>query len=504
MSSFKGTLDRVCLKRSRDAEPVAKSYTADESDSPRRRMTKIWRDAASVDVAERRSGNCVLLMLNSIGNEVPSNRALYNLDTQCLNIKCGENLKVHFTLKHASLSGSNIRFAVQLPSGETKDVHFIRDETCGEDVYGRLYPGEPGIFLAYVNGSSVQLRFKDIDLSGKIVFQASFKFTMLENTRDLGSYIPNLAKQLGTGAEAGVYKCYVLGSGEAHALRVSRKTKDVVSKALGLQRLLAGRKICGRNIVPKIYDVFDRDGFTYEVHEFIPDGDLFEAIKKNSFDWYDCENTLQPNKFNEILSIVVQMLKILQILHEEGISHLDLSPENFMLRQSNDGNIDLLVIDFGHAEQNLSGITGRKGKPLYNAPEIVEYEVFKSLKNFDECFACQKYEGLNVSPFDHKADCFSIGQILFVLLYNKHPTYREDVRQGIFKLAPHQTAYFNTLLTNLLIRNPQHRWSADDALEHIQGVIPKPEVTLGHSYIHGGMWGHDYEDAGLLEHANFG
>ena len=100
---------------------------------------------------------------------------------------------------------------------------------------------------------------------------------------------------------------------------------------------------------------------------------------------------MQPNKFNEILSIVVQMLKILQILHEEGISHLDLSPENFdALRQSNDGNIDLLVIDFGHAEQKLSGITGRKGKPLYNAPEIVEYEVFKSLKNFDECFACQK------------------------------------------------------------------------------------------------------------------
>ena len=59
-----------------------------------------------------------------------------------------------------------------------------------------------GFFLAYVNGCSVPLYFKDIDLSGKIVLQASFEFTTLENTRDLGSYIPNSAKRLGDGAEA--------------------------------------------------------------------------------------------------------------------------------------------------------------------------------------------------------------------------------------------------------------------------------------------------------------
>ena len=55
------------------------------------------------------------------------------------------------------------------------------------------------------------------------------------------------------------------------------------------------------------------------------------------------------------------MLKILQILHEEGISHLDLSPENFVAGESNDGNIDLLVIDFGHAEQNFLVLQDAKG-----------------------------------------------------------------------------------------------------------------------------------------------
>ena len=74
---------------------MAVSYPADESDIPRRRMTKVWRDAASVDVTECRSGTCSLLMLNSIGNEASNTRALYNLDTHCLNIKCGEDLKVH-------------------------------------------------------------------------------------------------------------------------------------------------------------------------------------------------------------------------------------------------------------------------------------------------------------------------------------------------------------------------------------------------------------------------
>ena len=117
-------------------------------------------------------------------------------------------------------------------------------------------------------------------------------------------------------------------------------------------------------------------------------------------------------------------------------------------------------------------------------------------------FCTSKVRRTKPTPFDHKADCFSIGQTLYTMLYKKCPTYREDVRQGIFKLAPDQTAYFNTLLTNLLARNPQHRWSASVALEHIQTRIPKPEVTLEPSAINGDMWGPDYEDAGLLEHAN--
>ena len=111
--------------------------------------------------------------------------------------------------------------------------------------------------------------FKDIDLSGKIVLQASFEFTTLENTRDLGSYIPNSAKRLGDGAEASLLKCYVLGSGEAHALRVSKKTKEI-SKALGLQRLLAGKKFAGGTLY--LRSMMFSIAMDFLVHEFIPDG----------------------------------------------------------------------------------------------------------------------------------------------------------------------------------------------------------------------------------------
>ena len=55
------------------------------------------------------------------------------------------------------------------------------------------------------------------------------------------------------------------------------------------------------------------------------------------------------------------MLQILQVLHEEGISHLDLSPENFMLRQNKDGNIDLLVIDLVMLRRNFLVLQDAKG-----------------------------------------------------------------------------------------------------------------------------------------------
>ena len=505
MSESKNIPDKVCLKRLRDSGPTA-GYSVDESGVAGQRLKKASRNIASVDVSECRSEDRSLLVFSSIGNEGSNIRALYNVDNQTLNLKCGDSLEIRFSLKHAWFASSKVRFAAKLPSGDISPVRFSHDETYGHTVCGRLHPQEPGILLAYVNGRSVPLLFKDIDVAGKIILQASLEFTMLANTGDLQSYIPNLTKRMGAGNEGAVYPCYVLGSGKEYALRVSRKNKDGASKALRLQRILANRQICGRNIVPEICDVFDRNGVTYEVHELIPDGDLFQAINENTFDWYDCKNILQANKFNEILSIVVQMLQILQILYEEGISHLDLSPENFMLRKNEDGDIDLLVIDFGHAEQKLSDITGLRGKPIYHAPEIFEYAMLQSLKDFDANFALQKYEELCATPYDHKADCFSIGQILYVMLYKKHPTYREDVRKDNFGLAPCQVSYFNTLLTNLLARNPQHRWSAAVALDHIQGMIPKPEVPPGLSEINENMWEPEMtmyrEYSGLLEPEN--
>ena len=116
-------------------------------------------------------------MLNLLATKYPAIRRCITW-TPRLNIKVAKP-ESSFHVKACFVVWQQYTFAVQFPSGETKDVHFIRDETCGEDVYGRLYPGEPGIF-SICKWILCPITFQRYRFEWKDCFPASFKFTMLE------------------------------------------------------------------------------------------------------------------------------------------------------------------------------------------------------------------------------------------------------------------------------------------------------------------------------------
>jgi serine/threonine protein kinase len=93
---------------------------------------------------------------------------------------------------------------------------------------------------------------------------------------------------------------------------------------------------------------------------------------------------------------MLQAFSAVNYIHKKGFVHRDLKPENICL----ESNLELKVIDFGTARKFTPGKKLRQviGTPFYMAPEI---------------FAERKYT--------EKADCWSLGIVLYILLTGKAP-----------------------------------------------------------------------------------
>jgi calcium-dependent protein kinase len=88
--------------------------------------------------------------------------------------------------------------------------------------------------------------------------------------------------------------------------------------------------------------------------------------------------------------------------HKNGIVHRDLKPENILVTNTD----TIRLIDFGlscSTHQNKGDIAGT---PFYIAPEII-----------------------NLKPYDTKADIWSIGVILYVLLCGYTPFQGKDIEE---------------------------------------------------------------------------
>ena len=129
----------------------------------------------------------------------------------------------------------------------------------------------------------------------------------------------------------------------------------------------------------------------YIIFEFYPKGDLFEYIKVNS----------KGLKEQNCKVMAYKILLAIQALHKMEICHLDIKPDNILLFGD---NFEIKIGDFGvsssiyrNNEKVLqSGDVGTYG---YKAPEIIEGK---------------DYDG-------EKADVFSLGVLLFVLLNGIKP-----------------------------------------------------------------------------------
>jgi serine/threonine-protein kinase PpkA len=137
--------------------------------------------------------------------------------------------------------------------------------------------------------------------------------------------------------------------------------------------------------VARVYDHGTSEEHAYLVMEFFEGGDLMKRLGGKA---------LQPEV---ALRLFRELMMALGDIHEKGILHRDLKPQNLMFR--NDGS--LAIVDFGIAKHiDAADMTGHGeilGTPRYMSPEQVQGKAL-----------------------DLRTDIYSAGVLLFQMLTGYH------------------------------------------------------------------------------------
>ncbi|KAL3565259.1 hypothetical protein D5086_033305 [Populus alba] len=247
---------------------------------------------------------------------------------------------------------------------------------------------------------------------------------------------------VGEGSFGKVYKGRRKYTGQTVAMKFIMKhgksDKDIHNLRQEIEIL---RKLKHENII-EMLDSFESPQEFCVVTEFAQ-GELFEVLE---------DDKSLPEE--QVQAIAKQLVRALHYLHSNRIIHRDMKPQNILIGAGSvvkvrSGVLPLLRIP-SYPTLHLHFCSSFPGTPLYMAPELVREQ-----------------------PYNHSADLWSLGVILYELFVGQPPFYTNSVYALIRHIVKDPVKYpddmslnFKSFLKGLLNKVPQNRLSWPMLLDH--------------------------------------
>ena len=242
----------------------------------------------------------------------------------------------------------------------------------------------------------------------------------------------------GEGSFGKVYKARRKGTGQIVAMKFigkrGKNERDLRNLRSEIEILT---KLNHDNIVT-LLDAFETSAEFVVVMEFAI-GELSDVLQD--------DKTLPEA---EVQKIARQLVRALHYLHSNRIIHRDMKPQNILIGRN--GTVKLC--DFGFARfmsYNTIVLTSIKGTPLYMAPELVQEQ-----------------------PYNHTADLWSLGCILYELYHGQPPFYTTNMYNLVQQIVRNPVQFpdanispnFKSFLKGLLHKSAASRLSWPQLLQH--------------------------------------
>lgn len=276
-------------------------------------------------------------------------------------------------------------------------------------------------------------------------------------------------KKLGSGGSSSVFLAKLNPTGAECALKLVNLEGDssLVEGYLNETKLLA--KLQGNENVVALHD-----------YCHLPEANqLFLVMEKGDCDLHKIlQNYRKDIPLYTLMQIWYQMVQCVHYIHDHGVIHLDLKPANFLMVKGR-----LKLIDFGIASNIAFDSTSimkfsQAGTFNYISPEAL-------IDTSSECSPANSQPKIKMSK---KSDIWSLGCILYLLLYKKTPfAHIKNIHTKVSTITnpntvieyPPLPSYYPPMLLEMLQRclkyDAKSRASTAELLQYpFDMVIPLP------------------------------
>jgi serine/threonine-protein kinase PpkA len=260
-----------------------------------------------------------------------------------------------------------------------------------------------------------------------------------------------LLRKLGEGGMSQVFLSEHIASGQQQVLKIIKLSLDEnapVEENEIVQRFISEYALISQIDHPNVAKIYHQgfgESHAYISMEYFPGGDLRQ---------------LMSGAIGETIAVatLIQVAGALAAIHERGIVHRDMKPDNVMIRA--DGSMALA--DFGIAMQIDTQLDRTDSGEIYGTPSYISPE-----QASDE-------------PVDHRADIYALGIMFYELLVGKKPFRAPSVQSLLTQhihaeipALPDDYRHYQGLVNKMLAKKPVERFqSADEIIDVALSISP--------------------------------